>query len=61
MGGGQLFKYMPPLAKKPDEWRRIAVMSGETVCPCNDLADATLPISYHWYIKEVETLTLGVM
>ena len=61
VGGGRLFKYMPPLAKKPDEWRRIAVMSGEDVCPCNEIADAKLPINYYWYMKEVETLTLGVM
>jgi len=61
VGGGRLFKYMPPLAKKPDEWRRIAVMSGEDVCPCNEIADAKLPINYYWYMKEVESLTLGVM
>jgi len=61
VGGGRLFKYMPPLAKKPDEWRRIAVMSGEDVCPCNNMANAKLPINYYWYMKEVETLTLGVM
>jgi len=61
VGGGRLFKYMPPLAKKPGEWRRIAVMSGEDVCPCNEIADAKLPINYYWYMKEVESLTLGVM
>jgi len=61
VGGGRLFKYMPPLAKKPDEWRRIAVMSSEDVCPCNEIADAKLPINYYWYMKEVESLTLGVM
>jgi len=61
VGGGRLFKYMPPLAKKPDEWRRIAVMSGEDVCPCNNMTDAKLLINYYWYMKEVETLTLGVM
>ena len=38
--GGQLFKIMPPLAKKPDQWRRIGVESGWSVCPCNDIRDA---------------------
>ena len=61
VGGGYLFKYMPPLAKKSDEWRRIAVLSGQEVCPCNDIASAKLPINYYWYMKEIETLTLGVM
>ena len=61
VGGGYLFKYMPPLAKKPDEWRRIGVMSGQTVCPCNNLDHAVLPIDYHWYLKEIEKLTLGVL
>jgi len=61
VGGGSLFKYMPPLAKKPNDWRRIAVMSGESVCPCNNIADAKMPINYYWYMKEIEALTLGVM
>lgn len=60
-GGGQLVKVMPPLAKKPNEWRRIGVESGWTVCPCNDLKQATLPIDFEYYIREIEKLTLGVM
>jgi hypothetical protein len=60
-GGGRLVKVMPPLAKKPDEWRRIGVASGWTVCPCNDINDAVLPINYDYYIQEVEKLTLSVM
>jgi hypothetical protein len=60
-GGGRLVKIMPPLAKKPDEWRRIGVESGWTVCPCNDINDAVLPINYDYFINEVEKLTLGVM
>jgi len=59
--GGYLFKYMPPLAKKPNEWRRIAVMSGQKVQPCNNIHHATAPVDYHWYEKEIEALTLGVM
>lgn len=60
-GGGYLAKIMPPLAKKPDQWRRIGVESGWTVCPCNDIADATLPINHEYYIKETEKLCLSVM
>ena len=60
-GGGTLTKIMPPLAKKPDVWRRIGVESGWKVCPCNDIKDATLPIDYLWYINEVEKLCLSVM
>lgn len=60
-GGGQLVKVMPPLAKKPGEWRRIGVESGWSVCPCNDIKQATLPIDYEYYIREVEKLCLGVM
>ena len=57
-GGGQLFKIMPPLAKKPNEWRRIGVESGWTVCVCNDVNDAVLPINYDYYIGEIEKLVL---
>jgi hypothetical protein len=61
VGGGSLVKVMPPLAKNPTVWRRIAVQSGYTVCPCNNILDANLPINYDWYQNEVEKLTLGVM
>jgi hypothetical protein len=57
-GGYSLIKVMPPLAKKPNVWREIGVVSGWTVCPCNHIKDATAPISYGWYINEVEKLVL---
>lgn len=60
-GGGYLAKIMPPLAKAPEKWRRIGVESGWTVCPCNNLEDATLPIDYAYYQKEVEKLCLSVI
>lgn len=60
-GGGYLAKIMPPLAKKPDQWRRIGVESGWTVCPCNNIRDAVLPINHEYYIKETEKLCLSVM
>ena len=58
--GQSLTKVMPPLAKKPDHWRRIGVESGWTVCVCNDLRDATMPINYEYYINETEKLCLGL-
>lgn len=61
-GGAHLFKWMPPLAKKPNEWRKIGVESGWGVQICNDIRDAgKLPIDFEWYIQEVEKLCLGVM
>ena len=59
-GGVSLTKIMPPLAKKPDVWRRIGVESGWTVCPCNHIKDATLPVNFAYYINEVEKLTLSL-
>lgn len=59
-GGCSLVKVMPPLAKKPNEWRRIGVESGWTVCPCNNIKDAVLPINYAYYEHEVEKLVLGM-
>ena len=59
-GGKPLYKWMPPLAKKPGEWRKFSVESGWTVQICNDIADATLPVDYDYYIQEVEKLTLGL-
>ena len=58
-GGCNLVKVMPPLAKKPDQWRRIGVESGWTVCPCNNIKEAILPIDYNYYQLEVEKLCLG--
>lgn len=59
-GGGRLFKWMPPLAKKPGEWRKIGVESGWDVQPCNDIKDATAPVDFDYYIREVEKLCLGL-
>jgi hypothetical protein len=60
-GGGRLFKWMPPLAKKPSEWRKIGVEAGWGVQPCNDIRDAgKLPVDFNYYIQEIEKLTLGL-
>lgn len=60
-GGGHLFKWMPPLAKKPGVWRKIGVESGWGVQPCNDIKDAgNLPVDFDYYIREVEKLCLGL-
>ena len=60
-GGGRLFKWMPPLAKKPGEWRKIGVESGWGVQVCNDIKDAgKLPVNFDYYVKEVEKLCLSL-
>jgi hypothetical protein len=60
-GGGQLVKYMPPMAKKPGQWRKFAVESGWGVQPCNNIKDAgKLPVNFDYYVKEVEKLCLGL-
>jgi hypothetical protein len=59
-GGGRLVKYMPPLAKKPGEWRKIGVESGWGVQVCNDIKDATAPVDFDYYVREVEKLCLGL-
>ena len=60
-GGGRLFKWMPPLAKNPGQWRKIGVESGWGVQPCNDIKDAgKLPVDFDYYIQEVEKLCLGL-
>jgi hypothetical protein len=58
--GKPLHKWMPPLAKKPGEWRCIGVESGWKVQVCNDVKDATLPVDYDYYVREVEKLCLGL-
>ena len=58
-GGGELVKWLPPLAGKV-EWRRIGVESGWKVCVCNDIADAVLPVDIDYYVNEVEKLCLGL-
>lgn len=59
--GGQLFKIMPPLAKKPNVWRRIGVESGWCVCPCNNITDATAEPNLDYYQTEIEKLTLALL
>ena len=60
-GGGRLFKWMPPLAKNPGQWRKIGVESGWGVQPCNDIRDAgKLPVDFDYYVREVEKLCLGL-
>ena len=61
VGGGQLFKHMPPLAKNPTQWRKIAVEAGWGVQVCNNIKDAgKLPIDYDYYCHEIEKLVLGL-
>ena len=59
--GAAMFKVMPPLAKNPGVFRRIAVQAGWRVKVCNNIEEAILPIDYDWYVQEVEKLTLGVL
>lgn len=59
-GGKPLNKWMPPLKAKPGVWRCIGVESGWNVQVCNDIKDATLPVDYDYYIREIEKLTLGL-
>jgi hypothetical protein len=55
-GGPELVKVMPPLKKKPDQWRRIAVNKGCSIRECNTF-DGLLPdIDFDWYVKEAEKL-----
>lgn len=57
--GGTLSKWMPPLAKAPDKWRQIGIVSGRRVTVCNDLSiKKQLTIDYDYYINEVEKLCL---
>lgn len=59
-GGGQLFKWMPPLKGKT-EWRKIGIEIGWGVQVCNDVKDAgKLPIDFEYYINEVEKLCLSL-
>ena len=59
-GGKPLIKWMPPLARKPGEWRQIGVESGWGVQVCNRIEDATLPVDFDYYVNEIEKLTLGL-
>ena len=59
-GGKPLLKWMPPLAKKPGVWRQIGVESGWNVQVCNNVKDATLPVDFDYYVREVEKLCLSL-
>ena len=59
-GGKPLMKWMPPLAKKPGEWRKIGVESGWNVQVCNNIKDAVLDVDFDYYVQEIEKLTLGL-
>ena len=56
--GEALIKEMPPLARKPDTPRRIAINKGQTVQICNEIPDR-LYIDYSFYIREAKTLVEG--
>jgi len=56
--GGSLFKWMPPLKGKT-EWRKMGVVCGWKVTPCNNIKQADRStINYEYYIQEVEKLCL---
>ena len=59
-GGKPLIKWMPPLARKPGEWRQIGVESGWGVQVCNRIEDAVLPVDVDYYVNEIEKLVLGL-
>lgn len=60
--GYPMTKIMPPLAKKPDQWRRIGVQSGWKVVPCNRLDSVKgQSIDFDWYQQEIEKLVLEVL
>lgn len=58
--GKPLTKVMPPLAKNPEKWRTFAIESGWQVQVCNDIKQATQPIAWEYYIREIEKLVLGM-
>lgn len=55
--GPELFKVMPPLAKNPEKWRRMAVNKGWKVHVCNHFTGINPDlINYDWYVAEAEKL-----
>lgn len=56
--GRELFKVMPPLPRKPDVERRIAINKGRTVQICNEIPDK-LYIDYGFYVQEAKALVEG--
>ena len=59
-GGKEMNKWLPPLARKPGEWRKIGVESGWNVQVCNRIEDAVLPVDIDYYVEQVEKLVLGL-
>ncbi len=55
--GPELVKVMPPTAKKPDQWRRIAINKGYRVVEANHFTgvDESL-VNYDWYVEQAEKL-----
>jgi hypothetical protein len=55
--GPELFKMMPPVAKNPDKWRRMAINKGYRVKEENHFTgvDENL-INYDWYVEQAEKL-----
>jgi len=53
--GGQLVKIMPPLPKKPDTYREIAINKGWNVT-VHDVIEPLTDIDYKFYISETEKL-----
>lgn len=56
--GAELVKEMPPLPRKPEVVRRIAINKGQTVQICNEIPDKVY-IDYDFYIREAKTLVEG--
>ncbi len=59
--GKPLVKWMPPLPKDPEKWRRTEIQSGWLVQVCNNIEDAKgHPIDYNYYVQRVEDLVMGL-
>ncbi len=59
--GVSLIKLMPQKHKTEpfklaDEPKRIGIDVGWRVTPCNDIADATVPVDYNYYIQKARDL-----
>jgi hypothetical protein len=57
--GKHLTKWLPPMKGKAD-WRSFGVEAGWDVQVCNDMADATEPVDFGYYVNEIEKLVLGM-
>ena len=56
--GGSLVKIMPPLKKKPDQYRRIGINVGWLTTECNNIRTMDpANIDFKYYIAEVKKLT----